>query len=71
MKWIRYVVGAIAFLLVFIVVTLVVTLVLSIISRPADGQVDLLTNWRAWIGLGLGLVAGLQSWNASADRGRK
>ena len=64
-------VGAIAFLLVFVVVSFVVTLVLSVVSPPANGQVELLTNWRGWIGLGLGLVAGLQSWNASVNRGRK
>ncbi len=65
MNGIRYVVGAIAFLLVFVVVSFVVTFVISLISRPPDGQVHLLTDWRGWIGLGAGFLAGLQSWNAS------
>ena len=46
MRWVRYFVGAISFLLVFVVVSFLVMLALSIIIPPAAGKVDLVSGWR-------------------------
>jgi hypothetical protein len=70
MRWVRYLVGGVSFLLVFVVVTFLVTLLLSLIVRPETGQLALLSNWRGWIGLAAGFLAGAQSWNASIRRPR-
>ncbi|MBI1176941.1 hypothetical protein GC207_05825 [bacterium] len=68
MRWVRYLVGVISFVFVFFVVSFLVTFVTSLISRPESGSVSILMDWRGWIGLAAGLLAGVQSWNASVKR---
>ena len=70
MQWVRYLVGAISFVVVFLVVSFLVTFVISLVARPPSGHVSMLTDWRGWIGLAAGLLAGVQSWNASVKKRR-
>lgn len=67
-QWVRYLVGTISFVLVFLVVSFLVTFILSLIIKPDSGYVEMLSNWRGWVGLAVGLLAGVQSWNASVKR---
>lgn len=68
MQWVRYLVGAISFVFIFFVVSLLVTFLISLVSKTAGGHSEMFTDWRGWIGLAAGLLAGVQSWNASVKK---
>ena len=72
MKPIRYIVGAIGFLLVWLAVAVVVGLVVALVFPPPGGRAFTGINfgWRNLPGTVLGLLAGIQSFRASV-RGPK
>jgi hypothetical protein len=68
MKFIRYVVGIIGFLLVWFVVAVVVGFIVTFFNPPAPGHTVRLGigfDWRNLPGVILGLLAGIQSFRAS------
>lgn len=71
MKQVRYIVGAIGFLLVWFVVALVVGFIVTIIFPPANGGTIMFGigfDWRNLPGDILGLLAGIHSFRASVRR---
>jgi Na+/H+-dicarboxylate symporter len=72
MKPIRYVVGAVGFLLVWFVVAVVIGLGMAMLFPPGRGNfmVGVSLDWRNLPGTILGLLAGVQSFRASV-RGPK
>jgi len=74
MKPIRYIVGAIGFLLVWLVVAVVVGFIVTFFIPPTDGHIVRLgigMDWRNLPGTILGLFAGIQSFRASVREPRK
>ena len=68
MKPIRYIVGAIGFLLVSFVVAMMVGFIVIFFFPPANGERVMLglgLDWRNLPGTVLGLLAGIQSFRAS------
>ena len=67
MQFVRYVVGAIGFLLVWVVVAGVIGFVMVMIFPPAGKtvMVDIGLDWRNIPGTLLGLLAGVQSFRRS------
>ena len=72
MKPVRYIVGAIGFLLVWFVVAVVVGLLVALVFPPPSGRAftGIGWDWRNLPGTILGLLAGIQSFRASV-RGPK
>jgi hypothetical protein len=74
MKPVRYIVGAIGFLLVWFVVAVVVGLVVTFFFPPANGEMVRLgigLQWRNLPGDILGLLAGIHSFRASVRPPKK
>jgi hypothetical protein len=74
MKPIRYIVGAIGFVLVWFVVAIVVGFVMALIFPvPGGGRimVGVGAGWRNWPGTVLGLLAGIQSFRSSVRGSKK
>jgi hypothetical protein len=68
---VRYIVGAIGFLLVWFVVAVIVGFVVTFFVPPANGEHIMLGigfNWRNLPGTILGLFAGIQSFRASVRK---
>jgi hypothetical protein len=73
MQFIRYIVGAIGFLLVWFVVAVVIGFVVTFFIPPTNGEhtvIGIGFNWRNLPGTILGLLAGIQSFRVSV-RGKK
>lgn len=73
MKPVRYIVGAIGFLLVWFVVAVVIGLLMAMLFPPPAGRLVMAGinfDWRNLPGAILGLFAGIQSFRASV-RGPK
>jgi len=73
MKPIRYIVGAIGFLLVWFVVAIVIGFIMALIFPVPGGQtmVGIGGGWRNIPGTVLGLLAGIQSFRASIRASKK
>ena len=74
MKPIRYIVGAIGFLLVWLVVAVVVGFIVTFFIPPTEGHTVRLgigMDWRNLPGTILGLFAGIQSFRASVREPKK
>jgi hypothetical protein len=74
MKPIRYIAGAIGFLLVWFVVAVVVGFIVTFFVPPANSQTVRLgigIDWRNLPGTILGLLAGIQSFRVSVKGSKK
>ena len=74
MKPVRYIVGAIGFLLVWFVVAVVIGLVMAMLFPPPSGRLVMAgigLDWRNLPGTILGLFAGVQSFRASVRGSKK
>jgi len=70
MLFVRYIVGAIGFLLVWFVVAVIVGVIIGMIFPPPNGYIfaGIGLNWQSLPGTILGLLAGIQSFRASVRK---
>src|ERR1035437_7025686 len=73
MKPVRYIVGAVGFLIVWFVVAVVIGFIMEIVFGPAGGRsfVGIGLDWQNLPGTLIGLLAGVQSFRASVREPKK